>query len=91
MLTAALYVEDKRCKLISTNYRQLRFQTGHLLRYPLTLLLNYPHPNKNILMMVDHVTSWPMVKAIPDKEATTVANAIYDKLILEHGNTEMFV
>ena len=42
--------------------------------------------NKNILVMVDHLTSWPMVKAIPDKEATTVANAIFEKLILEHGS-----
>ena len=30
--------------------------------------------NKNILVMVGHLTSWPMVKAIPDKEATTVTN-----------------
>ena len=42
--------------------------------------------NKNILEMVDHLTSLPMAKAIPDKEATTVANAIYDKPILEHGS-----
>ena len=39
------------------------------------------YDNKNILVMVDHLTSWPMVKAIPDKEATTVANAIFEKLI----------
>ena len=39
--------------------------------------------NKNILVMVDHLTSWPMVKAIPDKEATSVANAIFEKLIFE--------
>ena len=32
--------------------------------------------NKNILMMVGHLTRWPIAKAIPDKEATTVANAI---------------
>ena len=36
--------------------------------------------------MVGHLTSWPVVKAIPDKEVTTVANAIYDKLILEYGS-----
>ena len=39
--------------------------------------------------MVDHLTSLPIAKAIPDKEATTVANAIFDKLILEHGNSEI--
>ena len=38
--------------------------------------------------MVDHLTSWPMVKVIPDKEVTTVANAIFEKLILEHGSPE---
>ena len=40
--------------------------------------------NKNILVMVDHLTGWLMAKAIPDKEATTVARALYEKLILEH-------
>ena len=43
------------------------------------------HYNKNILVMVDHLTRWPITKAIPNKEATTVANAIFEKLILEHG------
>ena len=43
------------------------------------------HYNKNILVMVDHFTGWPIAKAIPNKEATTVANAIFQKLILEHG------
>ena len=45
--------------------------------------------NKNILVMVDHLIRWPMVKAIPDKEATTVANGIFDKLILEHVSPEI--
>ena len=43
------------------------------------------YSNTNILMMVDHITGWPIAKAIPDKEATTVANAIFKKLLLEHG------
>ena len=47
--------------------------------------------NKNVLVMVDHLTSWPMVKAIPDKEATTLANAIFEKLILEHGSPEILL
>ena len=47
--------------------------------------------NKNILVMVDHLTSWPMAKAIPDKEATTVARAIYEKLIVEHGAPEILL
>ena len=41
--------------------------------------------NKNILFMIDHLTGWPMAKAIPNKEATNVANAVFEKLILEHG------
>ena len=32
----------------------------------------------------------PIAKAIPDKEATTVANTIFKKLILEHGAPEVF-
>ena len=47
--------------------------------------------NKNILVMVDHLTSWPIVKAIPNKEATTVAEAIFEKLILEHGSPEILL
>ena len=47
--------------------------------------------NKNILVMVDHLTGWPIAKAIPDKEATTVANAIFEKLILEHGAPEVLL
>ena len=35
--------------------------------------------------MIDHLTGWPMAKAIPNKEATNVANAVFEKLILEHG------
>ena len=47
--------------------------------------------NKNILVMVDHLTAWPIAKAIPNKEATTVANAIFKKLILEHGAPEVLL
>ena len=41
--------------------------------------------NKNILVMVDHLTGWPIAKAIPDKEVTTLVNAIFEMLVLEHG------
>ena len=47
--------------------------------------------NKNILVMVDHLTGGPIAKAIPNKEATTVANAIFKKLILEHGTPEVLL
>ena len=45
--------------------------------------------NKHILVMVDHLTSWPIATATPDKEAITVANAIHKDLILHHGAPEI--
>ena len=41
--------------------------------------------------MVDHLTGWPIAKAIPDKEATMVINTIFEKLILEHGTPEILL
>ena len=42
--------------------------------------------NKNILVMVNHLTRCHIARAIPDKEATTVANAIF-----EHGTPEVLL
>ena len=36
-----------------------------------------------------HLTGWSIATAIPDKEATTVANAIYKDLVLVHGCPEI--
>ena len=47
--------------------------------------------NKNILVMIDHLTGWPIAKAISHKEATAVANAIIEKHILEHGAPEVLL
>ena len=47
--------------------------------------------NKNILVMVDHLTRWPIAKAIPHKEATTVPNVFFKKLIFEHGGPEVLL
>ena len=41
--------------------------------------------------MVNHLTIWSVIKAIPDKEATTLANAIFEKLILEHGSLKILL
>ena len=49
------------------------------------------HGNKHILVMVDHLTSWPIATAIPDKEAITVANTIHRDLILQHGAPEILL
>ena len=93
MLTAALYIEEKKCKLTNTNFRHLRYPTEHLLKCPRTSFQEMPtshYGNKNILVMVDHLTSWPMVKAIPDKEATTVVNAIFISPYLNMGTQKSF-
>ena len=58
----------------------------------LDLIVELPtshYNNKNILVMVGHHTGWATAKAIPNKEATTVANTIFQKLILEHGTPEV--
>ena len=47
--------------------------------------------NKNILVMTDHLTRWPVAMAIPDKEATTVAKATYKDLVLVHGCPEILL
>ena len=47
--------------------------------------------NINILVIVDHLTNRTMVKAITGKEATTLVNSIFDKLILEHGSQEILL
>ena len=49
------------------------------------------HGNKNTLVMVDQLTSWHIARAIPDKEAVTVANAVYKDLILQHGTPEILL
>ena len=41
--------------------------------------------NKWILTITDHFTRWPIAIPIPDKKATTVAQALYTHLITEHG------
>ena len=41
--------------------------------------------NKNILVIVDHLTSYPLAIPIPNKEAPTIADAFYNHFILQHG------
>ena len=54
-------------------------------------LLTFHYHSKNILVMVDHLTGWPIAEAIPNKEATTIDNAIFKKCILEHGMPEVLL
>ena len=76
MLIVVPYVEEKNSK------------DSIFAKVSMDLIVECPvshHGNKNILVMVDHLTSWPIANAIPDKEASRVADAILEKLILEHG------
>ena len=58
----------------------------------LTLELPVSHSgNKNILVMTDHLTGWPIATAIPDKDANKVANAIYKDLVLAHDCPEILL
>ena len=94
MLTVALYVEEKRCKLINTNFRQLKYPKRVFAKVSIDLIVEMPtshYSNKNILVMVDYLNSCPMVKAIPEKETTTAANALFEKLILEHRNPKILL
>ena len=40
---------------------------------------------KWILTIVDHFTRWPIAIPLPDRKATTIANALLTHLICEHG------
>ena len=79
----------RREKLIADKYQ---LETTEIPAQPFTkvlvdLIVDLPishKGNKNILVMVDHLTGYPIVEAIPNKEAPTVAEAIYNKLIMEH-------
>ena len=41
--------------------------------------------NSKVVVMTDHFTNWVEVKAVPDEKAETVADAIYEKIILQHS------
>ena len=86
----------RREKMEADNYQlqTIEIPKTAFAKVSIDLIVEIPtshYGNKNILVMVDHITSWPMVKAIPDKEVSTVANAIFEKLILEHGSPEFLL
>jgi len=41
--------------------------------------------NKWILTIIDHFTRWPIAIPLPNRKATTIAQALYKHLICEHG------
>ena len=94
MLTAALYVEEKKMQADKYQLQTTKIPNTVFAKMSTDLIVEMPtshYGSKNVLVMVDHLSNWPMVKSIPDKEATTVANAIFDKLILEHWSPEILL
>ena len=87
MWAVAPWVKGRRCRLTSTNcmMNDIPRRAFAKVSADLVELPTSHYNNKNILVMVDHLTRWLIAKAIPNKEATTVANVIFKKLILEHG------
>lgn len=41
--------------------------------------------NRHILTCVDYATRWVIARAVPDMEATTVVNFLYEEVLLNHG------
>ena len=94
MLIIVLFVEERNCKLTSISFKPQRSLKSNLLKVSIDLIVDLPashNGNKNILVMIDHLTGWPIATAIPDKESTTVANAIYKNLVLVHGWPEILL
>ena len=46
--------------------------------------------NKNILVIIHHLTGWPIARAIPNKEATTVTMPSSRNLYLNMGHPKFF-
>ena len=43
------------------------------------------HGNRWCLTVIDHFSHWPILIPLPNKEATTIAEALFSKVICEHG------
>ena len=94
MLIVALFAEEKRYKLKKYQLQTTEIPKKPFAKVSVDLIVELPvshSGNKNILVMTDHLTGWPIATAIPDKEATTVANATYKDLILVHGCPEILL
>jgi hypothetical protein len=47
--------------------------------------------NKYVLAFMDHYSKWPILVAVPDTSAATVAKVLYEKVICEHGAPEFLL
>ena len=82
-------MQAEKCQLQTTEIPGRAFT-----KVSVDLIVELPtshYHNRNILVMVYHLTRWPIAKAIHNKEAITVANAMFDKLILEHSVPEVLL
>ena len=41
--------------------------------------------NRYIITAIDYLTKWPEAKAVPNKEASTIAKFIFEEIICRHG------
>ena len=79
----------RREKLVADKYKLQTTEIQHqpFAKVSVDLIVDLPlfhKGNTNILVTVDHLSGFPIAEAIPNKEAATVADVIYNKLILEH-------
>ena len=73
-------------KMILPKPMQRPFQTvGIDLLGPLPTSLK---GNRYVLTVLDHFTHWPILIPVPNKEARTLAEALFANVILEHGAFE---
>ena len=82
-------MQADKCQLQTTEIPKRAFS-----KVSIDLIVDLPlshNGNKIILVMVDQLTSWPIARAIPDKEATTIANAVFRDLILQNGAPEILL
>ena len=80
------------CRREKLTVDKYQLQTTEILNQPFAKIgidlifdLDISHKgNKNILVVVDHLTGYPIAVPIPNKETSTVVDAFYEKVILEH-------
>ena len=86
----------RREKLVADKYQRQTTEIPHqpFAKVSVDLIVDLPvshKSNKNILVMVEHLSRFPIAEAIPNKDAATVADAIYNKLILEHTSPKILL
>ena len=89
-----LFVEEKKLQADKYQLQTTEIPNKAFAKVSTDLIVDLPvshHGNKNILVMIDQLTSWPTAVGIPDKEVTTIADAVKTNLILQHGCPEIIL